>query len=120
MAFVYEKNGKCFLRYKDINKRWVTKASHARTKTEAKLLVGELQRKIEQEQIGLRVAGASMTVAQLFAWWLETYSSQSASHEKNESTIRVHILSHPIAAITLRELSSGHIETFLHFAARQN
>jgi len=38
MAFVYEKNGKWFLRYKGVDKRWVTKSSEARTKTEAKVL----------------------------------------------------------------------------------
>lgn len=54
-----------------------------------------------------------MTVRQLFEWWLDTYSSQSASHAKNLSTIKTHILSSPLAALTLRQLTSGHIETFV-------
>ncbi len=118
MAFVYEKNGKWFLRYKNVENRWETKSSHAHNKTEAKALVGEMQRAIEQERIGIRSAGATMTVKQLFEWWLEAYSSQGALHYKNTSAVRAHIFSHSIASVTLRELSPGHIENLVQEKSR--
>ncbi|MCC6810924.1 MAG: site-specific integrase, partial [Deltaproteobacteria bacterium] len=113
MAFVYEKNGKWFLRYKTIDGRWVSKSSEARTKTEAKLLASEMARQVEQEKIGLRQPGSGLIVRELLQWWLDEYSSQLASHQRNIYAIKAHIFPHTIAKVPLRELTPGHIERLL-------
>jgi hypothetical protein len=53
MASVYEKAGKWYLHYKDARGKWRDKASSARTKTEAKRLAGEVERRCERQRLGL-------------------------------------------------------------------
>ncbi len=113
MAYVYHKGGKWFVRYKDAENRWVSKSTMARNKTEAKDLASHMARQAELERIGLMAAGATLTVRKLLQWWLDEYSVQTASHQRNEYAIKAHIFRHSIAEVPLRELTPGHIERLL-------
>jgi hypothetical protein len=53
MASVYERGDKWYVRYKDARGKWRSVASTARTKTEAKRLAGEIERKCERQRMGL-------------------------------------------------------------------
>lgn len=53
MAQPYEKNGRWYLRYRDAKGAWRDKATSARTKTEARRLQLELERRIERQRLGL-------------------------------------------------------------------
>ncbi len=84
MGTVYIQNGHWYLRYKNANGRWRGKSCKARTKTEAKSILGDLERLIERQRLGAEQDPAlAGTLEELLAWWLETYSTGSASHERN-------------------------------------
>ena len=53
MASVYARNRRWYLRVKDPDGKWIHRASTARTKTEAKHLAWELERKYERARLGL-------------------------------------------------------------------
>ncbi len=53
MAQPYEKNGRWYFRYRDAKGAWRDKATSARTRTEARRLQLELERKIERQRLGL-------------------------------------------------------------------
>ena len=93
MASAYWKAGKLYMRYKDERSRWKDKVSDARTKTEAKRLADDLERKCERQRLGLEPMppeNGGGTIAELLTWWLKTYSSGTPSHHRNESTLDVH------------------------------
>ena len=86
MASVYEKAGKHYIRYKDARGQWRDKVSSARTKTEAKRLAGELERKCERQRLGLEAlpdADGGGTFDDLMRWGLGAYSKGTPSHERN-------------------------------------
>jgi hypothetical protein len=81
------------------------RVSTARTKTEARRLAGDLERRYERERLGLEVlpaTGTSETLDSLLSWWMDTYSAGKPSHAKNDSTIRRHLVGAE-ADVDLRE-----------------
>jgi integrase len=116
MASVYPKGDKWYLRFRDHAGRWRDRASAARSKTEARRLAEDLERKCERQRLGLEPipdADGGGTVAQLLEWWLATYSKTSPSHAKNRFTINKHLMTSELAELRLVDLTSGKIETFL-------
>jgi integrase len=116
MGSVYMKRGRWYLRHRDQHGRWRDRASTARTKTEAKRLVGELETRFERARLGLETLppeDGGGTLGELLTWWLKTYSTGSPSHDRNVSTLRKHFLSPGIADLLLVEVTSGKIEAFL-------
>jgi len=116
MASPYLKDGKWYLRFKDEAGRWRGKVSAARTKTEAKRLQAELERRTERVRLGVEVAlpeDGGGTLAALLEWWLDTYSRPTAGHETNRTTIRKHFLGSELAPLSLAAVTSGRIEAFL-------
>ena len=75
MAQPYTKNGRWYVRYKDAKSAWRDKATTARTKTEARRLQLELERKTERERLGLEPLPSGtpeMTFgAGMDLWWSE-------------------------------------------------
>src|SRR4051812_5161153 len=122
MASVYEKRGTWYLQYKNAQGRWVKKASGARTKAEAKKLAGELERKSERQGLGLEPMSLNpegLTLGSLMQWWLDTYSSGRAAHEKNVGTVRGHIIKDELAAVPLERVTAGAIEAYLNRKAKE-
>jgi integrase len=121
MASAYRKDGKWYLRWCDASGRWRGQVSTARTKTEAKRLSLELETKAERVRMGLEAAIPSDgggTLSALLLWWLENYSKGSPSHERNESTIKKHLLSCDLAQQPLVAVTTGKVESFLQLKSK--
>jgi len=116
MASVYKKAGKWYLRFKDHSGRWRDKVTKAGTKTEARRMAEDLERKSERQRLGLEELppeDRGGTLAELLEWWLETYSTGSPSHERNVYSVRRHLTDSELGRVRLVDLSPGKIETFL-------
>jgi integrase len=116
MASVYMKRGRWYLRVRDQLGRWRDKVCTARSKTEAKRLVAELETKYERVRLGLETLppeDGGGTLGDLLAWWLKTYSIGSPSHDRNVATLGKHFRSPGIADLCLVEVTSGKIESFI-------
>jgi len=116
MASPYLKDGKWYLRWKDEAGHWRGKVSAARTKTEARRLQGELERRVERVRLGVDAPipeDGGGTLGDLLAWWLAAYSKGTPSHATNESAIRKHFVGSDLAALTLAAVTPGRVETFL-------
>ncbi len=75
-----------------------------------------MERHAERQRLGLEAVpdeDGGGTVAALMTWWLETYSVRSASHERNQFSVRKHFLSAPLGAMRLVEVTAPIIEQFL-------
>jgi len=122
MASVYEKAGKWYLRYKDGTGRWRDKVTHARTKTEARRLANDLERKSERQRLGLEERppeNGGGTLVELLRWWLDTYSAASPSHRSNTSAVERHLLTSSLAPLPLSAVTSGRLEAFLQEKGRE-
>ena len=116
MASVFQRGDKWYLRYKDGRSRWRSVVSTARSKTEAKKLVAELEHKAERQRLGLEELppeDGGGTVGELLEWWLKTYSKNSASHKRNCSTLHRNIIESELAEIRLADVTAGNIENLL-------
>jgi integrase len=116
MASVYEKAGKWYMRFKDSSGKWRDKVTKARTKTEARRLAEELERKAERQRFGMEERppeDGGGTLAELMEWWLEKYSAGRPTHARNGYTIRRHIIGSELAPLRLVDLTPGKVETFL-------
>ena len=116
MASPYRKRGTWYLRWKDDAGRWRGKACGARTKTEARQLQAQLERRDERVRLGIEPGmpeDGGGTLAELLRWWLDTYSRPLASHKTNESAIRVHFLGSDLASLPLTAVTPGRVELFL-------
>ncbi len=116
MASVYRKGHGWYLRFRDPTGRWRDRSSAARSKTEARRLVDDLERKYERQRLGLEAmpdADGGGTLAALLNWWLTTYSKASPSHARNTFTLKKHLLDSELAPLRLVDVTSGKIESFL-------
>jgi integrase len=117
MASAFEKrSGKFYARWRDANGRWRDTPTRARTKTEAKRIGIELEQRAWRERMGLeqpRPEDGGGTVRVLLAWWLETFSKGSPSHERNQCSIQKHLLTAKIADVRLVDLTKGRVQAFL-------
>ena len=62
MASVYQRKDRWYLRYRDERGRWRDRVSNARTKTEAKRLAGDLERRCERQRLAERLGVSTATV----------------------------------------------------------
>jgi integrase len=121
MSSVYKRGKRWWIRYRDAHRQWQSEACTATTKTEAKDLATDVERRCERQRRGLdpippRDGGGSL--GDLFRWWLETYSQPRTSHVRDTYTVERHFLSDPIARIKLVDVTPGVIERFLQAKAR--
>lgn len=117
MASVYQKRGRgtWYLRVKDAAGRWADIASTAKTKTEARRLAADLERKAERQRLGLDPlpTDCTLTVGQLVEWWLRERCPQ-ASYDREESRLRKNVISTSIGSVLVRHLTSARVEDHLH------
>src|SRR5512135_2118505 len=107
MASVYERGDKWYVRYKDARGKWRSVASTARTKTEAKRLAGELERKCERQRMGLEELppeDGGGTLAELLSWWLETYVKRTPSYARMRRLVAHNFLSSELAELRLQDV----------------
>jgi integrase len=120
MAEPFRKNDRWYLRYKDAHGRWRQQPSEALTKTEARRLANELQRREERIRLGIEDAppdDGGGTVDGLLDWWIETYLAKSPGYGRAVGTIRKHLIGSKLGRLRLVELTAGKIEAFLQAKA---
>lgn len=114
MASVYLKRETWYARYKDATGRWASTATAAKSKTEARRLADDLERRCERQRMGLEVLplDASMTLAQLCQWWLDEWCPQ-ASLSRERSRLRKHVIAATVGKILLKNLTANHLDVKL-------
>ncbi len=121
MASAYKRGKRWWIRYRDANRRWRSEPSAASSKTEAKDLAIDVERRCERQRRGLELTpprDGGGTLGDLFRWWLETYSGPGTSHVRDKYTVGKHFLSDPIARLKLVDVTPGVIERFLQGKTR--
>src|SRR6188768_904075 len=107
---------------KDARGQWRDKVSSARTKTEAKRLAGELERKCERQRLGLEALpdeDGGGTFDELMRWWLVTYSKGMPSHKRNKSSVEKNLIGSELGPLRLTEVTAGRIEVYLQSRTEQ-
>ena len=120
MASVYQKRGTWYLRFKDASGRWRGVASKAHTKTEAKRLAYELERKAERQRHGLDPlpSDSNMTLGELCTWWLRE-RCPAASVAVEMKRLGRHVLATSLGALPLRAVTSAAIDARLREMERE-
>jgi integrase len=117
MASVYQKRGRTtwFLCVKDAAGRWQDIASTAATKTEAKRLAADLERKAERQRFGLEPfpTDCKLTVGELVEWWLRE-RCPAASQEREKSRLRKNVITTPLGMVPVRHLTAARVDDHLH------
>jgi hypothetical protein len=106
MGSVFKRDGIWLLKFKDGGDTWVQERTKAQSKTEAKALLVELERRAERQRHGLEPLTQNpegWTLADLMRWWLETYSAHLEAHEHDRLSVRSHLLESPLAARRLEQ-----------------
>lgn len=121
MASVYKRGNWWWIRYRDGHRQWRSEPCAATSKTEAKDLAIDVERRSERQRRNLepippRDGGGSL--GDLFRWWLETYAQPRTSYVRDTYTVTKHFLSAPIARLRLTEITPGVIERFLQSKAK--
>jgi integrase len=120
MASVYPKSGKWFIKYKDARGKWRDKSTTAQTKTEAKRLAGEIERRCERQRLGLEPLpdeDGGGTFDELMRWWLVTYSKGSPSHQRSKYSVEKNLIGSELGPLRLIEVAPGSIEVYLQSRA---
>jgi hypothetical protein len=104
MASVVSRGSRWYVKYRDHRGKWVRRPTTARTKTEARRLADDVERRCERQRLGLEPipdeAGGG-TLGELAEWWLKTYSVELASHQRNTFTLGKHLLASSLAELRL-------------------
>jgi len=120
MASVIKRGGKWYVKFRAADGTVKRKVLPDLTEKKAKQSAADLERAADRQILGLdptppRDGGG--TVAALFAWWLDTYSAGSPSHDRNISAVRGHFSSSALGAMRLVDVRAGDVETFLQAKA---
>ncbi len=120
MGSVYRKNNRWWIEYKDESNVRQQKPTVARTKTEARDLLRELEHQVDRSRFQLeeRQQGDGGTVGQLMQWWLNTYSVKLAAHRRNTAVVTKHFVKDPVGVLTLRQFTPARAEEFLERKAQ--
>ena len=116
MASVFHRNGCWYLRVKSASGAWEKIRSSAQTKTEAKRLAAELERKVDRQRMGLEAPPAEDgggTLAELMEWWLQ-HTAEAPASVSNECQVRKHLINSDLAPLRLVAVTTERIEAFLH------
>jgi integrase len=116
MASVYRRGDKWYLRYRDARGRWRAQASTAATKTEARRIASDIERRAERQRLGLEPAppqDGGGTFDELLRWWLKTYSAGSPSHARNTYSVEKHLIGSALGSMRLVDVTAGEIERAL-------
>lgn len=115
MASVYLKRDTWYVQVTDALGRRRCVASSATTKTEAKRLALDMERRYERQRFGVEqhdLENGGGTVDELMEWWIETFLLQAAS-ATGVSSIRKHIIGSALGQIRLTAMTPGKVDLFL-------
>jgi integrase len=120
MGFAVKRGNRWHVRYKDTTGTWKERACKAKTKSEAKKIVADLERANERQQLGLEPLSplnGGGTFGELVSWWVDTYLARSPSYKRAIGTIRKHILESELGNTPASAIESSTIEVFLQSKA---
>lgn len=110
---VYQRTGRkgWYIEYRDAQGRRHNKLTTAKTKTEARRLLLELERSIERQRLGLEELpeDSRVTLGELVEWWLKERCS-TVSRVRETSRMQRHVLPYSIAATEMRHLTGADID----------
>jgi integrase len=111
MASVYRKNGRWYLKYRTAAGRWTAHPSTASTKTEAKRLALELERKVERQRLGLEAlpGDCTLTLGQLCEWWLDNRCPES-SESRERSRLGKHVIRQAIGQLPVPDVTAAALD----------
>jgi integrase len=94
-------------------------ASTAQSKTEARRLAAELERKAERQRLGLEPlpTGCTVSVGELVEWWLKE-RCPTASRSCEQSRLRKNVVRTALGAVPVRRLTSARLEDHFHALER--
>jgi integrase len=116
MGCTYRRGRVWWIKYRGPTGKSRYERTPARTRTEARALLREIEERVFRQTRGLAPLTTNpegWTVADLLRWWLDTYSRQTESHEKNEGSIRAHLLSSRLGGTPLEQVGPGDVEALL-------
>ncbi|HYD51874.1 MAG TPA: hypothetical protein VEA99_04575, partial [Gemmatimonadaceae bacterium] len=116
MGSVYKRGAIWWIKFKNAEGKWEPSATRAQTKAEARALLVEEEQRAERQRRGLEPITRNperWTLGDLMRWWLETYSRHLEAHVSNESAVKRHLLSHPLAEKSLEQVTPADIEQLL-------
>ncbi len=123
MASVFQRGSRWYVRVKDSTGRWINRVTVVTSKTEAKRLAGEVERKAERIRLGLEVAppeDGGGTLGDLMAWWLDSCDRGAPSHRRNQYAVTRHIIGSDLALLPLVQVTAPKIEAFLDAKATED
>ncbi len=123
MGCAYQRGRVWWIKFQDANGEPAYDPTPARTKAEAKALLREIEERVFRQRKGLEprtLNPEGWTVADLMKWWLENYSSQSESHDRNVGSVKANILATPLASKKLEQVGPGDIEDLLNAKGRES
>jgi integrase len=111
MAFAFSKNGRWYAGWKDASGRKRRQLTTAATKSEARRIADDLERRAERERLGIEAAPApQMTFNALADYWLEHHSSvHCRSHDGNVARLKLH-LRPVLGSLTLGQVTPRRLE----------
>jgi len=114
VASVCQREGRWYLKFKDASGRWVRQVSTAKTKTEARRLAEDQERKAERQRRGLEALpdDSGQTLAELCEWWLVN-KCPTASAYIERGRLAKHVLSSAVGRLLARSVTSATIEKHL-------
>jgi len=111
MAYVRKKGERWHVYYADARGRWKSTTTTARSKTEAKRLAHEIERKIERQRLGLEALAIDSTITlwELCRWWL---ANRCRPRSREMETLRLgkHIQGTALGDLFLGDLKKTAIE----------
>jgi integrase len=116
MGSVFKRGETWWMKFKSPDGDWTARGTSALTKAEAKALLVEVERQVERKRLGLEPRTLNperWNVGDLLRWWLDEYSCHHASHGRNASALRVHLLGAPLAGNKLEHVAPADIEELL-------
>lgn len=120
MASIYRKNNRWYIRFKTAAGRWTDHASVAATKTEARRLALEIERKVERQRLGLEElpGDCTLSLAELCEWWLQERCPES-SVSREKSRLGRHVIRQPIGKLPVPDVTAAAIEDRMQAMRRE-
>ncbi len=121
MSSVYQKRGTWYARVKEGTGAWRSHATTATTKTEAKRLAQDMERRAERQRFGLDPlpSESTRTLGQLCEWWLDE-RCPAPSREGERSRLTLHVLKTPLASLPLPQVTAAAVDARLREMERDD
>jgi integrase len=111
MADPFRKHGHWYIKLKDSSGIWRVHRTTAQNKAEARLLLAEMEAKINRQSLGLEAAPSdcTLTFGELCEWWLKERCPE-VSRRKETSRLQKHVIRKGIAKLAVPRVTSALVD----------